>query len=94
MMLVKLPRTTAQAKSLPGYEAEKYLGNEKRGAAFTATPWFYWWTMKDSNLQPPDEEIPGRAIKFNCFNNFKGTTRVETGQTEPQNEPLTRLEAW
>jgi hypothetical protein len=29
MMLVKLPRTPAQAKSLPGYEAEKYLGNEK-----------------------------------------------------------------
>lgn len=26
----------------------------KGATVFTATPWFFWWAMKDSNLQPPD----------------------------------------
>jgi hypothetical protein len=28
--------------------------NEKGATALTVTPWFFWWAMKDSNLQPPD----------------------------------------
>jgi hypothetical protein len=47
--------------------------------------------MKDSNLQPPDEEIPGRVSNFNDFGNFNGSNRVKMGQTEPQNTPLARL---
>jgi hypothetical protein len=31
----------------------------------------------DSNLQPPDEEIPGRASKFNYSGNFNGSNRVK-----------------
>jgi hypothetical protein len=46
---------------------------------------------KDSNLQPPDEEIPGRVSNFNDFSDFKGSNQVRTGQTEPPNAPLTRL---
>jgi hypothetical protein len=46
---------------------------EKKGAtAFTVTPWFFWWAMKDSSLQPPDEEIPRKTIKTNDFSNFNG----------------------
>ena len=28
--------------------------NEKGATAQAVTPWFFWWAMKDSNLQPPD----------------------------------------
>jgi hypothetical protein len=30
----------------------------KEATDFSVTPWFCRWAMKDSNLQPPDEEIP------------------------------------
>jgi hypothetical protein len=52
--------------------------------------WFYWWAMKDSNLQPADEEILGRESKFDDFGNFRVSIRVKAGQTGPQNAPLTR----
>ena len=45
----------------------------------------------DSNLQPPDQEIPGRVSNFNDFSGLKGSNRVRTGQTEPQNAPLSFL---
>lgn len=47
--------------------------------------------MQDSNLQPPDQEIPGKASNLNYLGNFNGTTRVKSGQTGPQNLPLPRL---
>jgi hypothetical protein len=47
--------------------------------------------MKDSNLQPADEEIRGRESKFNDFGNFRVSIRVKAGQTGPQNAPLARL---
>ena len=28
--------------------------NDKEVRAIALTPWFSWWAMKDSNLQPPD----------------------------------------
>jgi hypothetical protein len=46
--------------------------------------------MKDSNHLLPDEEIPGRASKFNDFSNFNVSNRVKMGQNDPANALLAR----
>jgi hypothetical protein len=41
-----------------GYWNNKLELIGKGATDFSVTPWFCWWAMKESNLQPPDEENP------------------------------------
>jgi len=42
-----------------------YVQGTQRDAAYrgAVTPWFFWWAMKDSNLQPPDEPDKTAAVR-------------------------------
>ena len=64
---------------LPGNKKQTRNKKQKGATACAATPWFFWWAMQDSNLQPPDEEIPGVADRF-----FHRLRRSGSGPARPR----------